>query len=168
MTIITIYTIISFLLDGLMSNYINTNLVNPSYLRTIYSIVALVIIFSYFENKQKYLIILFILGILFDIVYTNTLLLNIVIFFIIFLVLNTIDYYIPNNLFTISIKSIIAIIIYHLISYFILILTNYNHYSLNLLILIIIRSLIMTIIYSIISYLLIKKIYFKRFNKKIK
>lgn len=168
MIIMVIYTVISFLLDSLLSNYINTSLIDPSYLRTIYSVISLVIIFNYFENKTKYLVITIILGILFDIVYTNTFLLNIVIFYLIYIVLNILDYYISNNLFTINLKSLIAITIYHILSYLILLLVHYNNYDSSLLSLILLRSIIMTIIYTTISYLIIKKIYYLKYNKKIK
>ena len=81
MIVAVIYVIISFLLDGLVSTILPLNLTNPSIFKTIYSIVALVIIYNYFDNKQKYLKILIILGIFFDIVYTNTFILNIVVLF---------------------------------------------------------------------------------------
>jgi len=163
-----IYVIISFFLDGLLSNFFSASIINPSYLRTIYSVVSLVVIFNYFENKNKYLTILTILGILFDIVYTNTFLLHIVIFFIIFIFLNITDYYLPNNLFTINLISLVSITIYHTMSYLILLLVHYNNYPISLLLLILSRSIIMTIIYTTISYLIIKKIYRKKYNKQIK
>lgn len=159
MLVAIIYTIISFFLDGIISNYVSINIINPSYLRTIYSVISLVIIYQYFSNDSKYLSILIITGLFFDIVYTNTFLLNIVIFIVIYLVLKKIDYIIPNNLLTINIKSIICISIYHILSYIILLITHYNSYSINLLFIILIRSIIMTIIYTTISYIIIKKIY---------
>ena len=168
MIIITIYTFISFLLDGLISNYISINIVNPSYLRTIYSIISLVVIFNYFENSKKYLYILIILGILFDIVYTNTFLLNIVLFLLIYLILKQLDFYLPNNIFTINLKSLICISIYHIASYLILLLSQYHNYKFKILTLILSRSIIMTIIYTTISYLILKKIYFIKYDKKIK
>ena len=80
MIVAIIYVIISFLLDGIISNIVPFNLVDPSYFKTIYSLISLVIIYNYFDNKKKYLSILVILGILFDIVYTNTFILNIIVF----------------------------------------------------------------------------------------
>ena len=158
MIIAVIYIIISFLLDGIMSNIISFNLVDPSYLKTIYSVVALVIIYNY-------LTILIVLGIFFDIVYTNTFILNIVVFFITYLILSSVDYLIPNNLLTINLKSLVAIYSYHILTYIILLLANYNHYNIKLLGMILIRSIIMTIIYTTISYLIMNKIYD---NKRIK
>ena len=168
MTIMIIYVILSFLLDGLLSNYFSTFIVDPSYLRTIYSVISLVIIFPYFENKKKYFYILISLGILFDIVYTNTFILNIVLFLLIYIFLNIIDYYLPYNLFTINLRGLLAITIYHIFSYLILLFSHYNNYSFNLFILILSRSIIMTIIYATISYLVIKKIYYQKDNRLIK
>lgn len=165
MIIAITYVIISFLLDGIMSNIIPFNLVNPSYFKTIYSIISLVIIYNYFDNPKKYLSILFVLGIFFDIVYTNTFILNIVVFFINYIILSYLDFTIPTNIITINIKSIACISSYHILTYIILLLANYNNYSIKLLGLIILRSIIMTIIYTTISYLIMNKIYD---NKKIK
>jgi len=165
MIIAVTYVIISFFLDGLISNLVPFNLVDPSYLKTIYSIISLVIIYNYFDNHKKYLSILIVLGIFFDIVYTNTFILNIVVFFIIYIILSYLDYIIPTNIITINIKSIACISSYHILTYIILLLSNYNNYSIKLLGLILIRSIIMTIIYTTISYLLINKIYD---NKRIK
>lgn len=165
MIIAVTYIVISFILDSLISNLIPFNLVNPSYFKTIYSIISLVIIYNYFDNKTKYLSILIILGIFFDIVYTNTFILNVVIFLIIYIILSSLDYLIPNNIITINIKSITCISSYHILTYIILLLSNYNNYSIKLLGIILIRSIIVTIIYTTISYLIINKIYD---NKKIK
>ena len=165
MIIAIIYVIISFLLDGLMSNILTFNLVDQSYLKTIYSIISLVILYNYFDNQKKYLSIVIILGIFFDIVYTNTFILNVIVFLIIYLILSRLDYVIPTNIFTINLKSIVCISLYHILTYIILLLSNYNNYSIKLLGLILLRSIIMTIIYTSISYLLMNKIYD---NKRIK
>ena len=167
MTLIVIYIIISFLLDGLISNYTSINIINPSYFRTIFSLIALIISFNFFDNEKKYLKILIIIGFLFDIIYTNTFLLNIVIFYILYLNINLLNNYIPNNLFTINIKSLISLTIYHILSYIILLLSNYE-YPIKLLGIIITRSIISTIIYTTFSYFIMKKLYYKIYDKKIK
>lgn len=168
MIVIIIYLIISFLLDSIISLYISASLTTLSYFKTIYTLVSLVVIFNYFENSKKYLIIAIILGALFDTVYTNTFLLNIVIFIVVYFLLTELDYIIPNNLFTINIKSLSALYTYHILTYIILLLTHYNSYSFSILLNILMKSTIMTIIYTTISYLLIKKIYWRHFDRKIK
>ena len=168
MIVIIIYLIISFLLDSIISLYIPASLTTLSYFKTIYTLVSLVVIFNYFENSKKYLIIAIVLGALFDTVYTNTFLLNIVIFIVVYFLLTELDYIIPNNLFTINIKSLSALYAYHILTYIILLLTHYNSYSFSILLNILMKSTIMTIIYTTISYLLIKKIYWRHFDRKIK
>lgn len=168
MILIISYLIFSFILDGVMSNYVSINLIDPSIFRTIYSLVALVIIYDYFKNDRKYLYIIVTLGILFDIVYTNTFILNIIVFLVIYLILEKLDYLIPTNLLTINLKTLISIFTYHIMTYLILLMVHYNNYNLSLLWKILTRSIIMTIIYTSISYLVIKKIADKNNLKKIK
>ena len=168
MIIIIIYMIISFLLDGLLSNYTSIHIINPGYLNTIYSLIALIISFNYFTNYNKYIKILVIIGILFDIVYTNTFILNIIIFYVIYLIINFLNTYIPNNIFTINLKTLIGITIYHLITYIILLLVHYINYPFTMLLIILRGSIIATIIYTTISYYLLKNIYYKKYDKKIK
>ncbi len=160
-----IYIVISFLLDAISSKYLPFELIDPSYLKTIYTIISLVIMYNYFSNKKKFILILIISGALFDIVYTNTFLINIILFISIYLILSNIDYLIPTNIITINVKSIICITAYHLLTYIILLLSHFNQYDFYLLLIIIIRSVIMTIIYTTISYIIINKIYL---DKKIK
>lgn len=165
MIIAIIYLALSFLIDGIISNYLPFELSNPSFLKTIYTIISLTIMYKYFSNRKKYLLILIILGILFDIVYTNTFLVNTVIFITIYIIFSKIDYLMPTNIITINIKTIICISLYHILTYIILLLSHFNNYDLSLLVRILLRSTIMTIIYTTLSYLIINKIYK---DKKIK
>lgn len=168
MSLIVIYVVLSFYLDGLLSIYLPREIVNLSYFTTIYSLVALVIIYGYFHNHKKYLYILFILGFFFDIVYTNTMLLNVIIFFLLYLLLNKLDYYLSDNLFTINIKALIVVYAYHLITYIILLMMHYNSYNFKMFCNILLKNTLMTILYATISYIIIDKIFLKRSTKKIK
>lgn len=161
MIILLIYIILSFILDAFTSLYLNFSIETVSIFKTIYSIISLVIIYNYFKNDKKYLIILIVIGILFDIVYTNTFILNIILFIIIYLFIRYMDYIMPNNIFTINLKSITSVIIYYILTYLIMLLSNYNIYPISLLLKIITHSLLMTIIYTTISYLILKKIHIK-------
>ena len=59
-----------------MSIYFPSNLVNPSILSCLYTLITLIIIYPYFYNEKKYYILLIIFGLLIDIVYSNTFLFN--------------------------------------------------------------------------------------------
>lgn len=168
MIISIIYLVISFLLEGIMSNMFPSTLSSISYFTTIYMIIAFTIIYSYFDNDEKYFILIFVFGILFDILYTSTFMVNTFIFIIIGIVIKILYNILSGNVFMTNIISYVGIIIYHLLSFIILIITGYGDYSIILLFNIIIHSIIMTIIYTSISYFIIKFLYRKFDVKYIK
>ena len=158
MVYVLIYVIVSFLLDGFMSLYTNFSIDSISYFKTIYTIISIVMIYHLFSYDKKYLIIILILGMLFDMVYTNVILLNVIIFVLIYYVVKYLDYVMPNNIFTINIKTLIAIIIYHLVSFIVLNVVGYGSYGVGLLFKILTHSVIITVFYTSLSYLIFKKI----------
>lgn len=165
MIISIIYLIISFLLDNFMSNIFPSTLSDVSYFTTIYIIISFVIIYPYFDSEKKYYILLFIFGLLFDILYTGTFILNVVIFFIVSIIIKLLNNIFPENIFTTNVISVISVSFYHIISFIILSLVSNIGYDFILLINIILGSLIMTVIYTTISYFVMKFIY-HRFNIK--
>ena len=66
MIISIIYLVISFLLEGIMSNIFPSTLSNISYFTTIYIIISFAIIYPYFDNDKKFFILIFIFGILYQ------------------------------------------------------------------------------------------------------
>ena len=162
MIISIIYLVFSFLLEGIMSNIFPSTLSNISYFTTIY------IIISYFDNDKKFFILIFIFGILFDILYTSTIFVNTFIFIIIGIVIKILYNILPGNVFMTNIISYVGIIIYHILSFIILMITGYGDYSIILLFNIIIHSIFMTIIYTSISYFIMKFMYNKFDIKYIK
>ena len=168
MIISIIYLVISFLLEGIMSNIFPSTLSNISYFTTIYIIISFAIIYPYFDNDKKFFILIFIFGILFDILYTSTILVNTFIFIIIGIVIKILYNILPGNVFMTNIISYVGIIIYHILSFIILMITGYGDYSIILLFNIIIHSIFMTIIYTSISYFIMKFMYNKFDIKYIK
>ena len=84
---------------------------------TIYILITLLLIYPYFENKKKYLLLLVIFGWLVDLVYCNTFLLNISIFYIVYKCSNLFHFFLPENLFTINISNLLGVFIYQLLSF---------------------------------------------------
>ena len=153
MIISIIYLVFSFLLEGIMSNIFN---------------ISFSIIYHYFDNDNKFFILIFIFGILFDILYTSTIFVNTFIFIIIGIVIKILYNILPGNVFMTNIISYVGIIIYHILSFIILMITGYGDYSIILLFNIIIHSIFMTIIYTSISYFTMKFMYNKFDIKYIK
>lgn len=163
-----IYLVLSFILDNFMSNIFPSTLTDISYFTTIYIIISFVIIYPYFSNEKKYYILLMIFGLLFDVLYTGTFILNIVLFLVIGIFVKILNNVFPENVFTTNIISVIVISLYHILSFIILSLVGSISYDFMLLVNIIIHSVIMTIIYTSISYFGMKYIYSKFNIKQIK
>ena len=168
MIVSIIYLIVSFVLENVMASIFPATLGSVSYFTTIYTIIALVVIYPYFANEKKYYILVIIFGALFDILYTSTLLINVVFFLLIAVIIKVLNTIMSDNIFTTNVISIISIIIYHLLSFVILNLETSQTYSLILLGKIITHSILMTIIYTTISYVIIKLIYNKLDMKQVK
>lgn len=147
-----ILLIISFLLQGLVSNFIG---VNSSIFYTIYVLISLLIIYPHFENKKKYLILLFIFGLLMDLVYTNTTLLNVSLFFIIYYFSRMFHFFLPYNLLTINISNILSVFIYNIITFLMLVILRVDSYSFISLIKLLGSSILMSIIFTSIVYWLV-------------
>ena len=168
MIVSIIYLIISFLLENIMANIFTSTLGNPSYFTTMYTIIALVVIYPYFSNDKKYLILVVVFGALFDILYSSTILINLVIFFMVAVVIKILNNIISDNIIMINIISIISVTVYHLLTFIILNIATSSVYSISLFLGIITHSVLMTIVYTSISYLIIKLIYNKIDVKQIK
>ena len=151
-----------------MASIFPATLGSVSYFTTIYTIISLVVIYPYFVNEKKYYILVIVFGALFDILYTSTLLINIVFFLLLAVVIKLLNTFIPNNILTINVISILCIIIYHVLSFVLLNLETSQTYDLILLGKIISHSILMTIIYTSISYIVIRFIYNKFDIKMVK
>lgn len=143
-------SVLSFLLDGIFSKYISPN----SLFLPLFTIVSIIIIYPYFNNnKFRYFKYIAILGLLYDIGYTNLLFYNFFIFMLLGYINIFIKYLLSECLYTNIIITIIIISIYRF-CYFILLLLQHNPCSFTSLFKIIYSSFLINIIYCIIIYLL--------------
>lgn len=168
MIISIIYLIFSFMLESIMSNYFTSTLSNISIFTTIYTLIAFAIIYPYFNNEKKYFILVLIFGILFDVLYTSTFLVNTFIFIVIGIIIKLLYNFLPSNYFMTNIISYISILIYHILSFVIINITSYANLDIIVLLKVIPSSIIMTLIYTTISYYLMRTIYNKFKIKGIK
>lgn len=168
MIVSIIYIIISFILENIMSNIFITTLNNVSPFTTIYTIIALVVIYPYFASDKKYFLLVIIFGFLFDTIYTSTILLNLTIVLVISLLIKTLNNIISDNIIMTNIISLISVATYHILTFIILNIVTSKSYSIILLGKILTHSIIMTIIYTSISYIIIKYLYSRLSIKQIK
>lgn len=163
-----ITTIISLLIQGTVSNYIGYTYENLSVFSTIYVLISLLVVKPHFENEKKYLILLISFGLMIDITYTSTFLLNTCLFIIVYYFTKAFHFFFPYNLFTINASNLLSIFLYHIISFLFLTILQYDQYTIWTLIKILTNSIIMTIIYTSILYFFIETLKNKLELKNVK
>ena len=124
--------------------------------RFFYPLFTLISLIFIYKKENRYLITL-ISGFIYDLVYTDTLFLNALIFMFILLLIEFIFKYIRYNLINTVLVSILIIIIYRTSIYFILCIINYIDFNIMNLFYGILYSLI-NVVFAIIVYLTNKKI----------
>ncbi len=150
MQLAIIVTIISFFLESLVSNFvsIHSNLFLP-----LFSIVALVIIYPYFKKERSnYYKVAAILGLFYDIVFTDTLILNLFLFLMTAYFITKMNYMLSNNYFNVALMTVLAIAFYRSISFFVLVIIGYLPFSWFALGRGIMTSLVLNVIYAVILY----------------
>lgn len=150
MQLAIIVTIISFFSESLVSNFvsIHSNLFLP-----LFSIVALVIIYPYFKKERSnYYKVAAILGLFYDIVFTDTLILNLFLFLMTAYFITKMNYMLSNNYFNVALMTVLAIAFYRSISFFVLVIIGYLPFSWFALGRGIMTSLVLNVIYAVILY----------------
>ncbi len=145
-------SILSIFLEGFITNFVafDTNLFNNCF-----SLISLIIIFPYFYNNRKlYFIISFIIGLIIDIAYTDTLFLNAFIYLFIAYIITKLSMLILSNFFNNIFLTLLIIIIYRVTTYFLLVITGYLSFEFDSLLNSILSSIILNVIYVIILSIL--------------
>lgn len=162
-----IIIIVSLILDGILSNFLPYLVNNLSLFTPLLTVVSIFLIYPFYrKNLKKYYLISFLTGIIYSLLYTNLLLYDAIIFFLIAYFSKYLYKMLRINYLNIIFQVIILIIVYELLN--VLIITIFNLVPMNLYKIIykISHSLILNIIYSelllLIINLLPKK--YKRIN----
>lgn len=164
-----IYLIISTIIDLLLSTNITNIYQNLNYFFPLILITSLPISYLLTKNKIIFFIAIIIIGVLYDLLYSDIPLINL--YFLILLTLLTKIFYQnkkPTTL-NITILTLIGVITYDLYLSLILILTKTQNITINDIIYKETHSLILNIIYLILSLIILKSRIFgskKSLNKK--
>lgn len=158
-----ILALISFVLDGVLSLLIKQDSIYIPLL----SIMSLVIVYPYIKDKQRIFIIAGIVGLLYDVVYTQTLFLNTILFCFLALVVLLFYKYIPINIVNSYILAILLIFLFRGFSYLALIFFNELSFNWNALFKSIYSSIITNLLYLTIMPFILGKIASKRKKKKL-
>lgn len=158
-----IILVISFLLESIISNFIDMfSIFNP-----LFTLTTLVILYPYFSKKKEYFKMCLLFGLLYDLVFSNTLFINATLFVVVGLFTKLINYYLSNNIINNSIILIINIIIFRTSTYIILVLADILKFNIFSLFRSIYSSILLNLLYSIIIYFVSQKYIAKKKNYNI-
>ena len=149
-----ILVLISLILDGIVSVYTNNTILIP-----LFTLTSLVYIYKYYEKKENiYFLIALLIGILYDSLYTDIILLNSLVFLFLAVIIKILNIYLSHKLSSTIVKLLAIIILYRITTYLILVLFNYIDFNFIYLFKSIYSSVLINIIYLIIVTLIYKKI----------
>ena len=155
----------SFLLESIVTNYIG---INSSILYPVFSLISLIVIYPFFNNNNsKFLFVSFWFGLIYDIAYTNSFLLNATIFVIISAVIILLNEHLSNNHLNISINCFVIVVLYRVITYLLICLVGYVNFDYIVLIKSIYTTLLSNLIYVNILYFISNQLSTKYKIRKI-
>ena len=158
-----IIVIISFFLDGILSNFLPFMMGDLSLFTPYFTLISLVIIYPFFKKKDReYYILIGVTGFLYDLFYTNLLFTHTLFFLLIGLVVSYIYKKMELNLLTNLFLIIFTIIFYQVVFSLCLFIFNVVPITIENTLYLISHSLILNIIYGEILYLICKYLPHKR------
>ncbi len=147
--------VISFILEGILSLYLpfisnDLNIYYPSFV-----LLSIIVLYPIFRNRKKlslYYIIIVLIGILYDLVYTDTLFVHGLLFFISGLIINKYYSRLSYNDYNFLFLCILIISVYNLLFYLLLVLFSNSHFSFYNLFYKLLHSYFFNLLYGYILY----------------
>ena len=161
-----IIIIISLLLDGYLNNIL------PSFILSLFTpmltLISVIIIYPLFKkNNKRYLITIFITGIVYDLLYTNLLFYNGVLFLLLGLLNIYINKKIQVNYLTIILIILLNIVVYILLNSLILYICNITNISIMKIIYVLTHSIILNFIYGYLLFIIVRRLSNKNKTRKL-
>lgn len=148
-----IIIIISFLLEGIVSNFVPIN----GFLTPLFTLVALIIIYPLFDETAEYYKYAFVTGLAYDLFYTDTILFHAIIFCFMAFIITRLNLVLSDNYLNILVIMGICILIYRVVTYSLLVLVSTMAFDFMALIISVLKSLIINLIYSALLFFVVKK-----------
>ena len=149
-----IILIISFLLEGVISNFVSIN----GFMAPLFTVVSLIVIYPLFDDVSEYYKYVFVTGLVYDLFYTDTIIFHAIIFCFMAFIITRMNLVLSDNYINFLIIMAICILIYRTFTYSLLVLVSSVSFSFIALILSILKSLIINLIYSAILFFVLKKV----------
>ena len=138
--------IISFLLDGIITNFISID----SIFYPLFTLVALIVIFPYFNDNKDYYKSAFAIGLAYDLIYTDTLIYYSFLFLFLSFLISKLIKFLADNYISLIIITLIIIVIFRSITFLFISLIGNIPFDINIWFKSIYSSVIINIIYVII------------------
>lgn len=155
----SIIIVLSLILDGILTNYLPFMESDLSLFTPLLTVTSLVLIYPLLYKQQKrYFITIFILGIIYDLFYTNLLFFNGLIFLFLGFVIIKIYQLFGSGYIKVIITIILIIILYELLNVSIFLIFNLVPITLDKITYKISHSILLNLIYGEIIYIVLKLI----------
>lgn len=148
-----IIIVISFLLEGIVSNFVPIN----GFLTPLFTLVALIIVYPLFDEVSEYYKYAFVTGLAYDLFYTDTILFHAIIFCFMAFIITRLNLVLSDNYLNILVIMGICILIYRVVTYSLLVLVSTMAFDFMALIISVLKSLIINLIYSALLFFVVKK-----------
>jgi len=158
MIVSSIIIILSLLLDGILSNFLPFMVGKLSYFTPLFTVVSVLIIYPFFKKKEnsKYLIITFLTGLVYDLLYTNLLFFHALLLPLLGVITIFLYKYFDRNSLMILIETILIITLYQGLTVIVYLLFQVVPITLNDFLYVLEHTLFINIIYTELGYLIIK------------
>lgn len=148
---------ISLIIDGVLTNFLPYSVSALSLFTPLTTLVSLIIVYPFYYHRDKeYYILAFILGIIYDLFYTNLLFLNGFLFLLIALLYVKLYKEIGDGVIRILISILLCIVIYELLTAGIILIFNLVPLTFSKVLYKIDHSLLLNLIYGEILFLITK------------
>ena len=149
---IVVFLIVSFLLDGIVFSLLSID----STCLPLFSLLSLLLMYPYCSSdKRKMYFSAIAMGVFYDIVYTNSLFLNTLLFCLTIYIIDKLFKYLTNNFVNTFIVSTIVICLYRILNYLTFIVLGMLSWNFNDVVISISHSLIINYVYVIVFYFLL-------------
>lgn len=152
-----IILMVSFLLEGVISNFVSMN----GFFAPLFTLVSLILICPFFESSANYYKYAFFTGLAYDLFYTDTILFHAIIFSFMTFIIMRLNIVLSDNFVNILITLVLSIIFYRVTTYGLLIFINSMDFDFKDLGLSIARSLILNLFYGLLLFVIIRKLNLK-------
>ncbi len=160
---IIIFSFFSFFLEFIFNYFLKNSIFLPLIILT-----SVIVLRPYFKKVNYYYIFCFIMGFLYDLVYTGNYFMSSAFFLIIGLLICFVSANMPNNIFVSIFEVIVSISLYRLMSFIFMFFNGIVSFSWNLLFKSIYCSLIINVVYCVFIYFILyfisKKFKIERIN----